>query len=84
MLCSFSKISNKSRVIYFSSILVKRDINNYATLFPIDDCKVYEAKRLRDKYGTDFKIENFIHSIFEEQLSDEARSMALSSYMGSI
>ena len=68
-----------ARVIYFSSIIAKREIDDYMKLYPIDKCKIFEAKRLKEKYGSKFNIENFIKSIWNERLSDEAISIALSS-----
>ncbi len=78
----FYQVLSDARVIYFSSILANREINEYEKLFPIDACKIFEAKRLEEKYGSKFTIENFIQSVNDERLSNEARSMAFRSYMG--
>ena len=75
-------ILSEAKAIYFSSILINREINIYQDLFPIDRSKIFEAERLKTKYGTEFKIENFIQSIENERLSTQAREMAFRSYLG--
>ena len=68
-----------ARIIYFSSIILEREIDDYLELFPIDECKLFEANRLKEKYGAKFNIGNYIKSICNERLSDEAINIAFKS-----
>ena len=78
----FYQVPCEARVIYFSSILINRDIKMYGDIFPIDEVKIFEAERLKQKYGTVFKVGNFVQAIKNERLSLQAKEMAFRSYMG--
>jgi hypothetical protein len=78
----FYQVPCEARVIYFSSILINRDIKDYGDIFPIDEVKIFEAERLKQKYGNVFRMENLVQTIENERLSSQAREMAFRSYMG--
>jgi len=73
---------SQARAIYFSSVILGRDIEDYRRLFGIDRADIYEANRLKRKYGSVFKLENFRDSIMNQSISEEARNMKINDSLG--
>lgn len=76
----YYSILSEARAIYFSAILLNRNIDEYEDVFIKADAKLFEANRLKTKYGEDFKIENLIMSIKNERLSSQGRKIAINSF----
>ena len=79
----YYSILSEARAIYFSAILLNRDIDEYEDVFSKADARLFEANRLKTKYGEDFKFENLIMSIKNEKLSSEGRKIAINSFFPS-
>ena len=79
----YYSILSEARAIYFSAILLNRNIDEYEDVFTEADAKLFEANRLKTKYGEDFKFENLIKSIKNERLSSQGRKIAINSFFSS-